>query len=95
MFIANLIEKHWLYRTFNVITPEGLFEVVYNGHGLGFEEVIVNGEIASRVESYFWYVPKFKFNIGNSPAKIEISVWAWFQIRHFNLEINGESVYDE
>ena len=22
MFIANLIEKHWLYRTFNVITPE-------------------------------------------------------------------------
>jgi hypothetical protein len=94
MFIAELIEKHWLYRKFQVLAPHGSFEVVYNGWGLGYEEILVNGEIACRAGS-LWYVPEFEFKIGNADAKINVSIWAWMQMRSFDFEIEGETVYSE
>jgi len=95
MFIANLIEQSRLVRKFNVITNEGLYEVIYNGTGMGYEEIIVNGEIACRTNSYLWYVPQFEFLIGNTSAKVEVSVSVWMKIQHFNLIIAGVSVYSE
>lgn len=93
--IANLIEKKWLWRTFHVVSPEGVFEVIYNGKGIGYEEIIVNGEVACRLLSHFWYVPKFDFLIGNLESQVNVRVWAWLQIRSFDLVINGETVYLE
>ena len=95
MFIAELIEKRWLYRRFQVLSPNGTFDVVYNGGGIGYEEILVNWQIACRRQSYLWYVPEFEFKIGNANAKITVSIWIWLQIRSFNFEIEDESIYSE
>lgn len=95
MIFANLIEKHRLSRKFNVITPEGVFEVIYNGEGMGYEEIIVDNQIASRMKSYLWYVPRFEFFIGSSPAIVEVSVSNWHKIVHFTVVIANETVYTE
>lgn len=95
MYIAKLLEKRWLYRKFEVLAPHGTFEVAYNGTGIGYEEVLVNGEIAKRKQSLLWYVPEFDFTVGGAQAKISVRVWAWTQIRVFDFEINGETVYSE
>ncbi|HEX8738246.1 MAG TPA: hypothetical protein VF721_23125 [Pyrinomonadaceae bacterium] len=95
MFIAELTKKRALYRKFQVLSPHGTFEVVYNGGGMGYEEILVDGETACRRNSYFWYVSDFEFKIGGADAKITVRVWIWLQIRSFNFEIEGESVYSE
>ena len=93
--IANLMEKKWLWRTFHVVTGEGVFEVVYNGKGTGFEEIRVNGEIARRTVSWWWYVPKFDFVLGNSKARVKVKVSPLLQIRSFDLSVDGRLVYSE
>lgn len=95
MAIANLIEKKWLWRTLHVVTPEGTFEVVYDGKGFGFEEVLVNGEVACRKSSFFWYVPQFDFAIGNLASRIDVQVSPLLQISAFDLFVNDELVYTE
>lgn len=95
MFIANLIEQSRLIRKFNVVTTEGVFEVVYDGRGMGYEEIIVDNETACRTKSFWWYVPEFEFLIVNTPAKIEVVVSIWLKISRFNLIISGASVYSE
>lgn len=45
MLFATLQEKRRLFRKFNVVTPEGIFEVAYDGIGMGHELVLVEGEI--------------------------------------------------
>ncbi len=95
MLIANLIEKRRLVRIFNVVTSDGVFEVIYNGTGMGYEEIIVDDQIAVRTSSYFWYVPKFEFLIGRASARVEVGISFWLEINQFNLIIAGESVYSE
>jgi hypothetical protein len=95
MAIANLIEKKWLWRSFHILTSEGVYELVYDGKGLGYEEVLVNGEVVIRMPSYWWYVPKFDFSIGNSDAQIYVEVSALMQISFFKLVIDGIEVYSE
>ena len=95
MIVANLIEKKWLYRKINIISSEGVFEIVYDGKGMGYEEVRVDGETAIRTISYMWYVPNFDFLVGTKPAKIKVSVWLWLQIRTFELEVDNQTVYLE
>lgn len=93
--IANLIEKKWLWRTFHVVTDEGVYEVVYNGKGTGFEEVLVDGVIAKRTVSWLWYVPEFEFVIGNVESKIKVKVSPLLQISSFDLSVDGKVVYSE
>lgn len=95
MAIANLIEKKWLWRSFHVVTADGVFEVIYNGKGTGFEEVTVNGEIACRMPSLLWYVPKFDFVIGSSNAQINVKVSPLLQISSFNLIVGDTELYSE
>ena len=47
MVTATLDEKGWLYRAFEVTTPEGNYRVTYNGRGLGHESVTVDGKFAA------------------------------------------------
>lgn len=95
MFIAELVEKSWLYRKFHILSPHGTFEVIYNGGGIGYEEILVDWQIVCRHKSILWYAPEFEFKIGNANAKITVSIWIWLQIRSFDFEIDGESVYSE
>jgi len=95
MIRAELIAKHWLTRGFEVTTHEGLFYVVYYGQGSGFEQVVVNNQVACKKKTVWWYAPEFKFSVGPLPATIEVRVWAWLAIRSFSLDIGGKRVYFE
>ena len=95
MAIANLMEKRWLWRSFHVVTNEGVYEVIYNGKGTGYEEVTVNGETACRMSSVLWYVPRFDFNIGSAAAQINVKVSPLLQIVSFDLSVSGTEIYSE
>jgi hypothetical protein len=92
---ARLIEKRWFYREFDVRTPRGGCNVIYYGRGWGYECVVVDDEVVDKKNSNFWYVPEFRFKIGNLPAVIKVSVWPWFVLRSFTLEVAGKQVYHE
>ena len=92
---ARLVVKLWLIRGFEVSMLNGVYEVAYYGRELGYECVLVNGNVVNKKDSYLWYVPEFQFHIGDLPAKIKIRVWPWFTIRSFTLEIAGKVVYQE
>jgi hypothetical protein len=95
MIIAKLEESRWLRREFDVFTPQGLFRVVYVGDGIGYEEVLVSGEVACHKSTHFWYAPEFNFTIGEYSALIEVRVSIWLTIRSFSLEVDGQQVYFE
>ncbi len=95
MLSAILTEKKWLYREFNVFTPEGVFDLAYDGTGMGFESVLINGKIVARETSYFWYVPEFDFRLGTQPAKISVSVSWRLTIKRLNFEVNNRVLYSE
>jgi hypothetical protein len=95
MSLANLIEKSRLTRKFSVVTTEGVFDVVYDGKGLGYEEILVDGQIAKRTPSFWWYIPRFEFEIGSLPAVVLVSVSAALKIDKFSLLVDDIVVYDE
>ena len=95
MAIANLIEKKWLWRNFYVLTADGGFEVAYNGKGAGYEEITVNGKIACRRTSLWWYVPKFDFHIGESNVSVNVKISPLMRIKRFDLSVDGRLVYSE
>jgi hypothetical protein len=95
MALANLIDKRRLTRDLSVVTSEGVFDVKYNGNGMGYEEILVDGKTAKRTISIFWYVPRFEFNIGNQMAVVNVGVSPLLKIKKFDLEINGQTVYSE
>jgi hypothetical protein len=95
MIFAKLTESRWLRREFEVYTPEGLFKVAYIGDGMGYEEVLVNGEVACHKSSHLWYAPEFYFSIGEYSALIEVRISIWMTIRYFSLEVDGLQIYSE
>jgi hypothetical protein len=95
MALANLIGKKRLTRSLSVITTEGVFDVVYDGNGLGYEQVLVNGETAQKTISVWWYVPRFEFALGNKKAVVQVGVSPLLKIRRFSLSVEGETVYAE
>lgn len=95
MALANLLDKSRLTRSLSVITDEGVFDVTYDGKGLGYEEVLVNGETAKREISIWWYVPRFEFELGNLSAVVNVGVSPLCKIKRFDLTVNGKTVYSE
>lgn len=94
-YTARLDEKSWLYRTFDVTTPEGTYRVIYSGRGLGYESVTVNGKLATAKMSALWFIPEFAFSLGSFQVMLKVKVWPWCAIRSLELIINGETVYSE
>jgi hypothetical protein len=82
-------------RRFEVETPEGTFDLIYKGFGAGYEEVLVNGQRAAAKQTVFWFCPKFDFQIGSSPAVLEVRVWVWLKIKSLRLTVAGQTIYVE
>ncbi|MGI8670489.1 MAG: hypothetical protein ACR2J3_11705 [Aridibacter sp.] len=95
MILANLVEKERLTRSLSVITHEGVFDIVYDGNGLGYEQILVDGETAKRTISIWWYVPRFEFNIGGQNAIVKVGVSPFLKISKFSLVVGGQTVYSE
>jgi len=71
---VELIEKLGFVRVFEVSDSEGRFEVTYDGEGMGYEQVLVNGEVIAKKRTVLWYAPEFRFNIGAKHAVMYIRV---------------------
>jgi hypothetical protein len=91
---AALVARGWLYRALDVTTPRGVFRIIYDGKGMGYESVMVDGKIASR-RSGAWFVPEFIFMIDALPARVCVQVRPWLAIRSFSLEVDGQTIYRE
>jgi hypothetical protein len=92
---VTLKESSGLRRLLDVVTPEGFYFVEYNGSGMGYETVLVNGKVVCQPSSLLWFVPRFEFKLGRRRAVIEVRVWPWLRISSFRLRIDGELVYEE
>jgi hypothetical protein len=94
-WVANLKQKRVHYRCFDVATPEGRFVVEYNGQGMGNERVLVDGQVAARGHSTWWYAPHFRFRIGSADAVLAVRFWPWLTLRWLKLIVDGRIIYSE
>jgi hypothetical protein len=92
---ASLKHKRVHYRCIDVVTPEGSFVVEYRGQGMGNEQVLVDGQVAARGHSTWWYTPRFSFRIGTTDAVLAVHFWPWLTLRWLRLIVGGRSVYSE
>lgn len=93
--VAILKERSHLRRLLEVETSEGIYFVEYNGNGLGYESVYVNGREAVKSVSMLWFVPRLEFRLGRLPCAIEVRIWPWLGFRYFALEVDGVIAYEE
>jgi hypothetical protein len=98
---AQLTESRWLRRRLHVTTPAGAFDVEYNGAGLGYESVLVDGRTVAKIGSKGKMVPRFDFEVGPYKTIVQIRVPGWgqyfpfFRLRAFSLEVDGRVLYSE
>ena len=92
---VTLVDRSWWRRAFRVETKPRPVEVIYNGRGLGYEQVLVDGHVAVRKRSWFWFVPHFEFQFAGHSATFDVAVWPWFAISTFRFTIDGDLVYEE
>jgi hypothetical protein len=83
-----------LRRLIEVPLADGCHLVEYDGRGLGFEQVSVDGSVI-RPTSWLWFVPRFEFKLGGWPCVIEVQVWPWLVLRSFTLRVGDRLVYAE
>nr|CAA9282853.1 hypothetical protein AVDCRST_MAG63-4078 [uncultured Armatimonadetes bacterium] len=92
---CKLTTKKLLYRSWEVVTSEGWFQVEYDGRTCGYESVLVQGEVAVSTPSLLWFVPRFEFRVGSLPASLDVRVWPWLALRSARLTIDGRVAYSE
>ncbi|HWB14480.1 MAG TPA: hypothetical protein VG826_34965 [Pirellulales bacterium] len=92
---VTLVERSWWRREFRVETRVRPVTVVYNGRGVGHEEVLVDGKVAVRKRSWIWFVPHFDFEVDGHSATVDVAVWPWFRISSFRFVIDGHPAYEE
>lgn len=85
----------WLLRRFDVRTPGGTYRVEYDGRGIGYESVLIDGAAVARLASLLWFVPRFEFLVGGLPAVLHVRIWPWCTFRAVRLEVAGRVGYIE
>jgi hypothetical protein len=93
--LTRLVRRSRLQRAIEVRLPDGIHLVEYVGSGFGYELVRVRPGGTIRKTSLLWFVPRFEFDVGGSPAVVEVRVAPWLAIWSFSLSINEIVVYDE
>ncbi len=94
-FLGELVQGGWLYRKLQL---RGNVSAVleYNGWGLGYEQVLLNGRVAVRASSMVWFVPRFELELPDGlRATVEVGMWPWFRIKRFRVAIEGVQAYSE
>ena len=85
----------WLKRTLRIEINKYIFNLEYNGRGLGKEEVMLNGVSLNRQSSITWFAPTFEIKNNNDTFKVEIRVWPWLSIRSMYVFLNNDIIYKE
>jgi hypothetical protein len=91
LWLANLIGRRELRLTGGLTAT-----VLYDGVGVGYETVYVDGTLAARPSnpSLTDAVPRIPFLIGSTPAEIEVG-YGVMGFRHFRLWVGGELIFSE
>jgi hypothetical protein len=98
---ATLTKKSRFGRVLSVTIPDGDFTVEYNGYGIGYESVLVNGQVAAKRSGWGKMSHRYEFRIGSSKAALTVAIPRWCEVipvcnlSAFALEIDGEVVYAE
>jgi hypothetical protein len=93
---ASLLARSLAYRRI-LLTGGVLAEVEYNGRGLGFETVTVDGKLVSRCGAPWTLAPQHRFTLGagNKQVPALIEVRGVIRIRGFRLWVDDRLVYVE
>lgn len=94
MLTARLTRSGWLHRAIEVTLPDGRHVVEYDGRGIGFEQVSVDGAVI-RQTCWYWFVPRFEFKIGGWASVVEVRVWPWLSLRSVVLRVGDQVAYAE
>ena len=99
---AALVKRSLYLRVLDVTTAHGTFTVEYNGYGICYESVLVDGKLAARRSGLFGKMShRYEFAIGPSKAALTVSLSAWGEViplsklQSFSLELDGRCVYAE
>jgi len=96
---GTLAKRSWAYRRIEIRGTHGCV-IEYNGRGLGYETVLVNGQVAARVSSgglHFTTPIDFEIQVDATvlAARIEVKTAFLLFLRAFRLSIDGYLVYCE
>ena len=94
-FNVALVGAGWLVRRFEVRTPARTYRVTYDGWGMGYESVLIDGVTVARKTDLLWFVPRFEFHVGDLPAVLHVRFWPWSAFRAVRLELDGRVAYVE
>lgn len=92
---AKLIKKSFLFREWEVSGGQRLFRLAYDGMGIGIESILKDGEPLVKVESFYWFAPRFEFEIDGVPFVVTVRVWPWLQIRALRISVSDQVIYSE
>jgi hypothetical protein len=98
---ARLMKMAWLLRVLEVTTVQGKFTIEYNGRGLGYESVLLKGQLASIRKGFGKMSHRYEFQVGSSNAALTVLLPIWGEVmplrnfRRFSLELDGQCLYLE
>jgi hypothetical protein len=92
---CRLVRSAWLVRVWEIIINGKTYRVEYNGWGMGYESVIVNGEVVARFGTMTAMVPKFDFVLDQQPVTLLLNANIWGKIYTMQLQIADHIVYSE
>jgi hypothetical protein len=93
---ARLVKRGWLYRCFQVETPEGSFQLEYKGVAWG-ERILIDGVEVARGRVWHMHVvdPHVEFSLAGARAAVDVKAWIWCTTRAFRLTVGGRVLYQE
>jgi hypothetical protein len=92
---VQLVSETNLRRLWTITLPEGRFNLEYDARGLGFEQVLLDGEVVCRRESWVRAAPRFEFHVGNQRAELEVKLTMQPAIGSLCLTLDDDVVYAE
>ena len=97
-YSVHVISRSWLYRRLSVSGPCPCV-IEYNGRGLGYETVLLNGVVVTRARGKgMRFAPRLEFElpgVGLQRARIEVkTTWLLF-IGGLRLIVGDRTVYSE
>ena len=102
-FSVHVLARGWLLRRLAVSGPCPCV-VEYNGRGMGFESVLVNGALAARVRGdlgrfrdWFWLQPRLEFDLPGPRGRLRgcIEVTGILRLSAFRLSVSDKVLYSE
>ncbi len=101
---VQVLGKGWLSHKLSVQCPEGVYQVKYDGWGMGYERVLVNGVEVARLDRRKLGTSmsaRFEILLGNRPAALTV-VFPWWKylfiipwLSHVQFELEGRVLYDK